>query len=73
MLQYICSQNFPICNVVIVLHEDNNCLIVANITKLFLNLAVAYRNLFQEKNNSIIISTQGGFAYGRKKEALHPR
>lgn len=68
MLQYICSQNFPICNVVIVLHEDNNCLIVANITKLFLNLAVAYRNLFQEKNNSIIISTQGGFAYGRKKK-----
>lgn len=49
MLQYICSQNFPICNVVIVLHEDNNCLIVANITKIFLNLAVAYRNLFQEK------------------------
>ena len=49
MLQYICSQNFPICNDVIGLLKDNNCLIVANITKIFLNLAVAYRNLFQEK------------------------
>lgn len=43
--------------VVIVLHEKNNCLIVANITKIFLNLAVAYRNLFQEK------TTQSSFLH----------